>query len=274
METFEIHSARDIALRGIVFSHPKEVRAVVSLVHGFGEHCGRYKDMATFLAKHGIATVGLDLRGHGRSGGKRGVVRNYDEFSQDLSHLLETSRAAFPDIPHVLYGHSMGGGLVLNYMIREKPDDIRAVIASAPLLKLATPPPTALKGLMRIITAIVPDFSVSQPVKGEAISTLPKEQALYVNDPLTHGTLGGRLALAMMARGSETLDAAQTFPKPLLVLHSEDDVLTDFSASKTFSEKAPHGTFVPYAGVAHEMHNDTSRPLVYQTMLDFIERSL
>lgn len=271
MKQFETKSVRNTRLRGTVFDEPSPVRAVLSLVHGFGEHCGRYADMAKALSDSGIATVALDLRGHGRSDGKRGVVRNYNEYFADLECLLETSRARHPDVPHILYGHSMGGGLVLNYMLRETPRDITAVIASAPLLRLAEPVPGPLKLIMKGLTKLLPDFALSQPIKGEAVSSLPEEQARYVKDPLNHGTLGGRLALGMIARGEESVLRASEFSKPLLILHSKDDALTDFDASEAFARQVPTCQFVAFEGVAHEMHNDTSRPKVYSDMIQFIE---
>jgi len=271
MTAFKTQSSRAIILHGHVFAKPQTPRAVMTLVHGFGEHCERYTNMAAHLAESGIATVALDLRGHGKSEGKRGVVRDYSDYFDDLTCLLEKSRSEYPDIPHILYGHSMGGGLVIDYMLKEKPDDISAVIASAPLLRLAEPVPAPLKLIMRGLTKVLPDFSMSQPVKGEAVSTLADEQKLYVDDPLNHGTLGGRLALGMIARGEDSLSNAAKFTQPLLLLHSKDDVLTDFTASETFSQKAPNCVFLPFEGVAHEMHNDKSRPQVYSAMIDFIE---
>lgn len=274
MIEFETDSVRNINLRGTVFQDPRPVRAVMSLVHGFGEHCNRYADMAQALADNGIATIGLDLRGHGRSGGKRGVVRDYEDYFSDLNCLLDTSRARYPNVPHILYGHSMGGGLVLNYILRENPDDIAAVIASAPLLRLTQTVPAPLKFIMGGLTKLLPDFALSQPVKGEAVSTLAEEQARYENDPLNHGTLGGRLALGMIARGEESLSKASTFSKPLLLLHSKDDTLTDYDASAFFAKQASACQFESFEGVAHEMHNDTSRAKVYSAMIQFIESQL
>ncbi len=282
MQTFECQSSRGILLKGIKFTAPKKTRAVMSLVHGFGEHCGRYSDMAEALSAAGIATIALDLRGHGKSDGKRGVVRDYTEYFDDLNQLLDTTRREYPGVPHILYGHSMGGGLVLNYMLQDEPQeslnekntDILAVIASAPLLRLAAPVPKPLRWIIQGLTKLFPDFSISQPVKGEAVSSLPAEQEKYVQDPLNHGTLGGRLALGMIARGGASLADAESWSKPLLLMHAKADVLTDFTASETFAGHAENCMFLPFEGVAHEMHNDRSRPKVYRAMIEFIESQI
>jgi len=104
---FTESSADGTVLRGVIFDPPKAPKAVMSLVHGFGEHCGRYTPMADYLRDQDIAVVALDLRGHGRSEGKRGVCRDYGHLRADVSVLVKQSEQVFPDIPHILYGHSV-----------------------------------------------------------------------------------------------------------------------------------------------------------------------
>ena len=98
-------------------------RAVVSLVHGFGEHCGRYEELAAELVANRIAVVGVDLRGHGKTVGPRGVAQSYDHLHEDLKTLLQQTAAFYPAVPHFLFGHSMGGGLVLHHGMVAGDDD-------------------------------------------------------------------------------------------------------------------------------------------------------
>ena len=243
-------------------------KAVMALVHGFGEHCGRYDPMAAHLNAQGIAVVGIDLRGHGKSAGRRGVVKSYDEFRADLDALLIQTRTLYAGVPQVLYGHSMGGGVVLDHGSRSL--DTLPIIASAPLIALADPIPKALRGIVKLIGKILPNAAMSQPIDGTKISNLADEQALYLDDGLNHGTLGFRLAEAMVATGERLHQDAKTWDRPLLLMHSAADQLTGFQASADFARDAKQVTFHPFETHQHEMHNDTCRAEIYGLMSNYI----
>lgn len=245
----------------------------MSLVHGFGEHSGRYVHMARALNAKGIAVVSIDLRGHGRSEGKRGVVKSYDDFRADIEALLHKTRTLYPDVPHILYGHSMGGGIVLDYGF--SPDtDIRAIIASAPLIKLAEPPPAILTPLIKTLRLFNPKGAVKQPIDGRKVSSLKAEQDIYMSDPLNHGQCGFNTALGMVSTGQAVLERAKSWTVPLLLLHSRADILTSFEASETFAQSAQNTEFHGFDKSAHELHNDIYRAQIYGLMIDFIERQI
>lgn len=273
-EMFETRNKEDgVRLSGFI-SAPEKPKAVMSLVHGFGEHCMRYVPMAEDLNAQGIAVVAIDLRGHGRSEGKRGVCRDYDLLRNDVSALLDMCRKHFPKLPHILYGHSMGGGLVLNYLLAHQQDDISAVIVSAPLLQLAEPIPVPLEWIVRGLRRVAPTATLSQPIKGDKVSSLPDEQRAYEEDPLNHGRLGVRLAVDMIEAGQDTLGKAKSWRIPLLLMHARNDQLTAFSGSEIFAKEAQNCQFIPFDNVEHEMHNDSSRQDVYAAMRKFIKAQI
>lgn len=243
-------------------------KAVMALVHGFGEHCGRYDHMASYLNTQGIAVVAADMRGHGKSAGKRGVVSAYDDFREDLDALLAKTRALYPDSPITLYGHSMGGGIVLDYGSIQTND--LPIIASAPLITLTEPIPKTLRAFAKFMGKVLPKGALAQPIDGTKISNLPDEQALYLNDPLNHGKMGFRLADAMVATGERIQESANHWDRPLLLFHSKADQLTGFDGSADFAKHAKQVEFHPFDDVQHEMHNDTSRTEVYKLMSEFI----
>lgn len=245
-------------------------KAVMALVHGFGEHCGRYADMAAHLNAQGIAVVAIDLRGHGKSDGKRGVVKFYDDFRDDLDALLSETRTLYPGAPLTLYGHSMGGGIVLDHGSRAL--DKLPIIASAPLIALTDPIPGALRAFAKLMGKILPKGAMAQPIDGTKISNLPEEQSLYVNDPLNHGKLGFRLAEAMISTGEHLQTRAKDWDRPLLLFHSKADQLTGFEASAAFARDAKQVEFHPFETSQHEMHNDAPRADIYKLMSDFILR--
>jgi len=117
-----------------------ETKAIICLVHGMGEHSGRYAHVADRLTNAGYSLIALDLRGHGKSPGPRGDIPSYKAFMWDISSLLEISNKKFPQIPSFLYGHSLGENLVLNYVLRNKPR-VKGVIATGPWFHLAFEPP-------------------------------------------------------------------------------------------------------------------------------------
>jgi alpha-beta hydrolase superfamily lysophospholipase len=243
--------------------------AVMSLVHGFGEHAARYAGMASYLNEHRIAVVAIDLHGHGRTTGKRGVINGMGDFRADLAALLEKTRALYPNVPHFLYGHSMGGGIVLDHGLTPAPD-LRGIIASAPLIALAKPVPAPLRGLVKLLGKIFPKGAMGQPIDGTKVSTIKAEQELYEQDPLNHGRMGFRTAAAIVENGEAVAAQASQWRLPALLLHARKDELTDFAVSEKFAMIAPNMNFMPFEHCAHEMHNDKPRAAVYKAMRDFI----
>ena len=243
-------------------------KAVMTLVHGFGEHCGRYASMAAFLNSHDIAVVTLDFRGHGKSAGRRGVVKSYEDFRADLAVLLAKTQALYPHTPQVLYGHSMGGGIVLDHGSRNL-DDL-PIIASAPFIAPTAPVPKSLRIFVELMGKLLPKTAMSQPIDGTKISNLAEEQTLYLDDPLNHGKLGFRLAEGMVKTGERLSLDAKNWDRPLLLLHSKADQLTSFQASEAFAHEAKQTEFHAFEIHQHEMHNDLCRAEVYTLMSDFI----
>jgi len=274
METFTTQSADGLNLSGRIFTPPKTPKAVVSLVHGLGEHCGRYAPMADALNAQGFAVVAIDLRGHGVSDGKRGVCRRYESFREDLTSLLDKTRSLFPEIPHFLYGHSMGGGLVLNAVLTTGRAELRGVIASAPLISLAEPPPKFVTTLAKVLRKILPSTALSSAISGEKVSALPDAQTRYETDPLNHGYLGLGLAVDMIAGGHWVSEQAGQWDTPLLLMHARQDQLTAFSGSEAFAARAQNCTFIAFEDVEHEMHNDSARAEVYAAMIKFIKANI
>ena len=244
-------------------------KAVMTLVHGFGEHCGRYGHMAEHFNNQNIAVVSLDLRGHGKSEGRRGVIKSYDEFREDIAALLKKTQALYPHTPQVLYGHSMGGGIVLDHGSRNH-QDVLPIIASAPFIALATPVPGALEFIVKLMGRLLPKGAMSQPIDGTKISNLQDEQNLYMDDPLNHGKLGFRLIDAMVTTGERLSQEAKNWDRPLLLLHSKADQLTSFQASEHFAREAQQTEFHAFETHQHEMHNDLCRAEVYALMSEFI----
>ena len=250
---------------------PAAPRAVMTLVHGFGEHQGRYAHMIASLNASGIAVVTMDLRGHGISEGKRGVCHNYSQILADVGAQLKTAKRTFPDLPHYLYGHSMGGGIVLRYVsITERSEGLSGVIASAPLLGLPKPLPKAQVFAVKMLRKFAPNAALPNPIPGSQISTLPAEQSRYEADTLNHGKLGVGLAIDMVENGETVLSRAEDIQLPILLMHAKADQLTASAASEDFARLAPYCDLHLFEDCEHEMHNDRVRDEVYALMHKFM----
>ena len=274
MSRFETKNSSDSTiLRGQVWE-AETPKAVMSLVHGFGEHSGRYADMSTYLNSKGISVVTLDLRGHGKSDGRRGYCPDYNLLLSDVDALLAKSREIYPDLPHMLYGHSMGGGIVMNHQLKSGGAGINAVIASAPFIQPADTISKPQRAIVRFLGKMAPKMSLGNKIDGSKVSRLPLEQEAYMSDPLNHGNLGVGLAIGMVEGGEWILENAQNWTRPLLLVHARQDQLTDFAASEAFAAKAQNCTFKAYEDCEHEIHNDCHRADVYKAASDFIESHL
>jgi len=271
MNSFETKNVSEgTMLRGQIWA-AENPKAVMSLVHGFGEHSGRYADMGAYLNSKDISVVTLDLRGHGRSNGKRGYCPDYSQLLGDVDALLAKSSETYPNLPQILYGHSMGGGIVLNHQLKSDGAGISAVIASAPFIKPADTISKPQRAIVKFLGKIAPKMSLGNKIDENKISRLPAEQDAYLSDPLNHGNLGVGLAIGMVEGGEWILENAQNWNRPLLLVHAREDQLTDFSASQAFAAKAQNCTFIAYEDCEHEIHNDCHRAEVYKAASDFIE---
>ena len=144
----------DTRLQGRVLQAPKVPRAVVAVVHGFGEHIGRYEAVAAQLGARGMAVLGLDLHGHGRTPGRRGHVPEWERLREDVDAVIHEARARFGAAPLFLWGHSMGGGLVLDYVLARGGKRLRGVIATAPMIEAVDATPRVAMRRTRSTTTV------------------------------------------------------------------------------------------------------------------------
>ncbi len=249
-------------------------KAVVCLVHGMGEHSGRYAHLAEFLSGNQVALLAHDHRGHGKSDGKRGHCSSYQMLLGSVGDLLGKAEALYPGTPIFLYGHSMGGNVVLNYLIRKNPS-VRAGIATGPWLKLAFDPPKIEVFMGQLVGKILPSFTQSTKLDASAISRIPEEVKKYTSDPMVHDRISIVMFLGCFEAGLWALENAARLEKPVLLMHGTEDKLTSEPASAEFAQRAGANVkYVPWQGCYHEIHNEPERPQVFQTILDWINQHL
>ncbi len=262
-------SADGLQLVGRSWEPAGEPRAVVCLVHGLGEHCGRYQHVAAALTEAGFAVLACDQRGHGRSAGKRGVIPSYDALMDDIGLLLEQASQRYPVKLRFLYGHSLGGNEVINYALRRKPA-LAGVVATSPGLRTAFKPPAAQLAVGRLMNKVWPSFTMPNGLELAAISRDPAVVEAYQQDPLVHDRLSARLGMELLETGEWAIAHAGEFPVPLLLMHGTADRLTSYEASQEFASKAPDYTLKLWDGLYHETHNEPEKDVVLGTVISWI----
>lgn len=257
------------------FPAQEEPKAVVCIVHGHGEHIERYEHVAAALNQAGYSVIGYDHRGHGQSEGPRGHIPSYELLLNDMTRFRNEVKEYYPDIPHFVWGHSMGGNIVLNYILRNRPE-LSGVIATGPWLKLAFEPPAIQIFLGKMMDKIKPDFTQESGLDSAALARDPDVVRAYEEDNLVHGKISARLMVEMLNSGLWALDHANEFPLPLLLMHGSADRLTSAQASKDFAAKAPADkvTLKIWDGFYHELHNEPEKDEVFKTIIDWMDNCL
>lgn len=250
-------------------------KALVVLTPGYNDRSGRFEHVGQALNAAGYSLYSYDLRGHGHSGGQRGHTPGFDSLLDDLDRVVGAARQAAPSTPLFVYGHSMGGNITLNYAI-QRPAGLKGVIATGPWLKLATDPSPLLLGGMKVLNAVYPTASIKSGINTAGLSRDPKVGEAYLADPLLHGLITPRLALAAADNGLKALDQAGSLKLPLLILHGADDPITSPAASEAFYKAAGSAdkTYKTFPGMRHEIHNELGKEEVLTTITDWLDRHL
>ncbi len=256
---------------------PEFPKAVIVLIHGFGEHSTRFAHVARFFCEHNIAFLAYDQFGHGKTEGKRGYAPSYEASLDSVDRMLEEAAARFPGIPQFLYGHSMGGNVMLNYILKRK-SKIKGAIASSPWLRLGFEPPAFKLFLAKFMKNIFPAFPENAALDTSAISRDKEEVKKYINDPLIHGTVRAGTFFETFNAGKWALEHADELKVPLLLQHGTGDKIIAYSGSQDFAAKAPkqYLLFKSYEGFYHELHNEPERDRqdVFNYMLTWIQQQL
>jgi len=223
------------------------------LVHGLGEHSGRYEHVGDQLTGAGLEVQAYDHRGMGGSGGRRGDVERWSQLHDDLAGRLAVVRAGSAGRPVVLYGHSLGGLIVAGYLLTDRPAPDLAVLTSPALDSTL---PTWKKRLAPILARVLPTLAIPIGIDGSTLSRDPSVAAATVHDPLCVKVSTTRFAAeAGVEQERVRALASGGFGIPTLVLHGEDDHLVPASASAVFGS-APLVERRTYPGLRHELHNE------------------
>jgi alpha-beta hydrolase superfamily lysophospholipase len=245
------------------------LEGTIVIVHGLGEHSGRYVHVGDFFSRAGFSVFAFDLRGHGSSDGKPIVIRRYEDYLADLEAAVNYLNR--PN-PLILFGHSLGGQLVLAYAQSPKKPPTGYIVAS-PWLLLTQPPSVWLEGFARFVNVVCPEWRCPNRIGPGDTS---RDQALLDSFPdldKTHQFITVRTYFEVI-KMSRKLMAHPSVDAPVLLTHGEADSVTSVDATQKFFERlvAPSKTFIGYPEGRHELHNDLMRTSVLQDYKDWIEK--
>jgi alpha-beta hydrolase superfamily lysophospholipase len=252
----------------------QEARAQVVVVHGFGEHSGRYRELAEFLVQRGFAIASFDLRGHGKSSGLAGHVRRFTDYERDLSRVIELTIGRGPR-KRFLIGHSMGGLITLRYLSRQ-PLGVAGAIVSAPLLGFAVRIPTAKRALGAVSGFIAPRLRMANEVDPAVLSRDPEVGRAYERDPLVHRLVSTRWFREATRLMNQMPEAARSISSAVLVLHGSHDKLASVDATRIVFDRIASADkeLIVYPGYYHELFNEPDRRQVFDTVAEWLSRHL
>jgi alpha-beta hydrolase superfamily lysophospholipase len=257
----QIETRDGLMLRGREW--PKEpARGTIVIVHGLGEHVGRYAHVAAFFNARGWRVVGYDHRGHGRSDGGRGRLASVDDLLVDLARAIDAVRAEHPGGPLVLLGHSLGGLVAARFVAGalapaadwSRPVD--ALLLSSPVLDTAMSP--LQKAMLAVLGPLTPNHAVANGLKPEWISRDPAVVAAYKADPLVHDRIAPRLARFIVDGGEFVRRVAPRWTVPTLLLYAGADRCVPPAGSSGFAAAAPSEVVTArfFPPLFHEIMNE------------------
>jgi alpha-beta hydrolase superfamily lysophospholipase len=262
-------SSKGSKVHAVAWCPDTKTKAAVALVHGLGEHCQRYEALAEAFAAAGVAIVAFDLPGHGLSGGPRGHS-SFAAIRVEIDRLLEEGRSRFPGLPLFLFGHSLGGLLVLDYLLERRPI-VTGAIVSSPGLSPALPVSAAKLRLARIMAKVMPSFTLSNGLDIDGICRDAEVVREYRADPLVHGRISARLGIDLLEAGPKAIARAREIVTPLLLLQGGADRDVDPEATRRFAAAAGSNvTFRFFPEAYHELHNDPGKEEVLALEIGWI----
>jgi len=249
-------------------------RAIIILVHGFGEHSSRYgTHFVEFYTNSNIGIFTFDLPGHGKSSGKRGHIANPYILLETIDLIMKQIKSDYPETPLFLYGHSFGGEISLWYTLVRNPL-LSGVIITSPLIgpKDAVPPMKYL--LAKVMDRILPTFSMASGLDPKFLSRDVDVINAYNNDPLVHGKISARSGMMVMNRGQWILEHARDNKNKMLLMIGTDEQIVNKEAVDKFSKLCPNITYKVWPGLYHELHNEAEKRQVFDFSLNWMMQNL
>jgi alpha-beta hydrolase superfamily lysophospholipase len=271
----EVGAAGGLMLRGRWWRRA-EPRGAIVIAHGFGEHGGTYGYVAESLGRMlDVDIIAVDLRGHGRSPGRRGVVRRYEDLTDDLACVLDWAARTRPDVPRLLLGHSNGGQVALRVAL-DGQGAFDGLIISNPALRIAVPiPPHKLK-LGRFLLRYAPWVTLRSELQVDRLTRDPEIQRAHLADRLRHSRMSAPLFFGLVEGGEMLMARAGEIRTPIVMLIGGQDPVVDPAAARELYDRlgSEDKTLLLYPKMLHEPLNELGREQVLEDVARWIEPRL
>jgi alpha-beta hydrolase superfamily lysophospholipase len=273
-------AARDglqLRLQAWPVAAPARACGSVLIVHGLGEHIGRYRHVAAELNRWGWDAFGYDQRGHGRSEGRRGAIARADDLLHDLAAVVDAVRAARPEAPLVLLGHSMGGLVAARFAAGGigTPETwwrpLQALVLSSPALDPGMNSGQRL--LLAVLGPLAPGLALGNGLKPEWISRDAQVVRNYVADPLVHDRVTPRLVRFIVDGGQTVADRAADWTLPTLLLYAGSDRCVAPAGSAGFAASAPQAVVAAheFRALYHEIFNEPEQAEAFGVLGEWLQ---
>ena len=246
-------------------------RGVVLVSHGFGEHAESYNELKERLGQAGYGCVVFTQRGHGELPAKqRGVIPGYDCFLDDISAQIAVITEQNPGIPIVLYGHSMGGNIAANFLLRQGQAAVTCALLESPWFGLYMKPSPVVSGAAKVLGAISPKFAIVNPLIFSDITGDPAKADWLKNDPLYHNRISMRMFAGIKAGCTYALKNASRLTTPVYLAYAQNERIVSNPAILDFAKAAGQSVTLKEYKSCHAIHNDMKREDFYGDMIDFL----
>lgn len=252
-----------------------EKRALVILLHGLGEHCGRYGHVAAALTGAHFGVLALDHRGHGKSDGPRAAIKNFDDYVADVEQFVESQKAVHPQVPCAIFGHSMGGAIALKCALAF-PQHFSAMVVTAPAIKLSGDLAPWLQKVAGVLAAVVPRLPVEK-IETAFLSRDPEIVRQYETDPLVfHGKVSARTGAQLLRAGATLSANLHKITLPFWAGQGMADRLIDPVGVQWLYQRAQSTdkTLREYDGLAHEILNEPEKEDILLEIVSWLSERL
>ncbi len=248
-----------------------DFKGCVLITHGLCEHSQCYTHTAHFLCHHGFLVYAWDLQGHGRSHGKRGFIKNFNDFSRDLISVIKKTKKTTNTPSFHLVGHSMGALIILQALLKKSCPKITSTALSSPALGLSMSVPAFKKTMARWLNQFWPSFTLSNGISYEFLSRDPEMTKTYRKDPLRHSQISAPLFLGMMATMKRLPKQIQGLKTPVFFqLAGDDKVVNTQRSLQLFETLQGPKKLKLYKESYHEIYNDINKEETLSDLVDFL----
>ena len=250
-----------------------EQKGLLLFVHGYGEHSDRYRNIAEYFVPHKWVIFTFDNRGHGRSGGTRAHIANFDDYLNDLALMVRRANDIGKGKPVFLIGHSLGGLISALFLATRETKNIKGVILSSPMFRLAVKVPAWKKHVGLLMSGIYPSLALDNGIKPEWLSHDDTVVMRYERDPMVNNIATARWFSEATRAMEKIKSAAANIKMPLLLMQGGDDKLVDPKGAEEIFKLigSEDKTLKIYEGYYHEVFNEIGRMQVYDEMSDWLD---